>query len=143
MATIRVADARERTALRATVDETVADELGSSDITANVIHPASTATERIPALLERLASQSGVDLAEAAPGMAQRTSNRRYNTAQDINDVAVFLASELDVAINGEAIDATGVLRGRFRATAREAPSDDSHQCGRGRFELLKGPGRA
>lgn len=92
----------------------VADELGPSGITANVIHPGFTATERTPALLERLAAQAGVDAAEAARRVAQRTSNRRYNTAQDIAGVAVFLASEQGIALNGEVLYATGGVAGHI-----------------------------
>lgn len=93
--------------------KTLADELGSYGITANVIHPGPTRTERTPAVLAERAGQEGISIKEAEQRMAAGTVIGRVIDASEIAYLTVFLASPKAGAITGEVIEASGGASGR------------------------------
>jgi NAD(P)-dependent dehydrogenase (short-subunit alcohol dehydrogenase family) len=74
--------------------KTLADQLGPHGITVNLVHPGATRTERTTE--------------EAARRAGQSNAIRRMVEAQEIGQVATFLASTKAAAITGIAIDASG-----------------------------------
>ena len=78
--------------------KTLSDQLGPDGITANLVHPGSTRTER-----------TGPEQEERA---AQTTSTRRMVDASEIGYVVTFLASARATAITGEVIAAGGGVPG-------------------------------
>jgi len=90
------------------LSKSMAHALGPNGITTNALLPALVATE---SLNERLAAQAGyMGLSPEAllASNIQQTPIRRLVTADDIANVALFLASPLSIAINGEAIAVGG-----------------------------------
>jgi NAD(P)-dependent dehydrogenase (short-subunit alcohol dehydrogenase family) len=73
--------------------KTLADQLGQSGITVNLVHPGATRTERTDAETERRVSSNAI---------------RRIVGAQEIAQVVTFLASTKAANITGVAIDASG-----------------------------------
>ena len=88
--------------------KTLADELGPSGITVNVIHPGTTRTERTQSNWATQAERQGVSLEETERRMASGNAIRRIVDASEIAYVAAFLASEKAAAITGEVIVASG-----------------------------------
>ena len=78
--------------------KTLSDQLGPNGITANLVHPGSTRTERTDSEQEDRA--------------AQTTSTRRMVDASEIGYVVTFLASTRATAITGETIAAGGGMPG-------------------------------
>jgi NAD(P)-dependent dehydrogenase (short-subunit alcohol dehydrogenase family) len=74
--------------------KTLADQLGPHGITVNLVHPGATRTERTTE--------------EAARRAGQSNAIRRMVDAQEIGQVATFLASTKAASITGIAIDASG-----------------------------------
>lgn len=74
--------------------KTLADQLGTHGITVNLVHPGATRTERTTE--------------EAARRAGQGNAIHRMVDAQEIGQVATFLASTKAAAITGVAIDASG-----------------------------------
>src|SRR5215470_14771333 len=73
--------------------KTLADQLGQSGITVNLVHPGATRTERTDAETERRASSNAI---------------RRIVDAKEIAQVVTFLASMKAANITGVAIDGSG-----------------------------------
>src|SRR5437016_11467798 len=73
--------------------KTLADQLGQSGITVNLVHPGATRTERTDAETERRASSNAI---------------RRIVDAREIAQVVTFLASTKAANITGVAIDGSG-----------------------------------
>ena len=73
--------------------KTLADQLGPSGITVNLVHPGATRTERTDAETEKRASSNAI---------------RRIVDASEIGQVVTFLASAKAAAVTGVAIDASG-----------------------------------
>lgn len=78
--------------------KTLSDQLGPDGITANLVHPGSTRTER-----------TGPEQEERA---AQTNATRRMVDASEIGYVVTFLASTKATAITGEVIAAGGGVVG-------------------------------
>ncbi len=73
--------------------KTLADELGASGITVNLVHPGQTRTERTDPETERRAASNAI---------------RRIVDASEIAQVVTFLASTKAANVTGVAIDASG-----------------------------------
>src|SRR5438067_329953 len=84
--------ARDRRVLEEAA-KTLADQLGQSGITVNLVHPGATRTERTDAETERRASSNAI---------------RRIVDAKEIAQVVTFLASTKAANVTGVAIDASG-----------------------------------
>lgn len=86
----------------------LADQLGPHGITANLVHPGTTWTERSSAMYAERAQQEGVSSEKLIQRISQNNAIRRIVEAQEIGQVVTFLASPKAAAITGVSIDASG-----------------------------------
>ena len=96
----------------AALTKNVADELGAQHISAVVVHPATTRTERTPAVIDAIAKRRGQTPAEVEAQMNSANLLGRLVDAQEVAWVVAFLCSPKAVAINGDAIVVGGGIRG-------------------------------
>jgi NAD(P)-dependent dehydrogenase (short-subunit alcohol dehydrogenase family) len=83
----------------AAMTKNLADELGAQGVNVTVVHPGMTRTEKpLDPEVER--------------GAAERVSIGRIVTAAEVADVVTFIASPRSVALNGDAVVASGGARG-------------------------------
>lgn len=83
-------------------------QVASQGITANVVHPPFTKTDRYPARRAALAKQLGVSEAEADARYASQFPIGRIVEPSDIAPMVLFLASPLASAITGQSIAIDG-----------------------------------
>lgn len=88
----------------------LAVELGSRDITVNVICPGSVETEMFRDVLKRLSAESGKPLEEITREQTSIIPLRRFQQPEDVAALALFLASDSAGNISGEAINLDGGL---------------------------------
>jgi NAD(P)-dependent dehydrogenase (short-subunit alcohol dehydrogenase family) len=88
--------------------KTVAMELGPFGIRANAICPGSVEGPRIDGVLERSAAVKGTDAATLREAWKQGISMRSLVKAEDIADMAVFLASDGARMVSGQVIAVDG-----------------------------------
>jgi len=88
--------------------KTLADQLGQHGITANLVHPGTTRTERSGPMYAERAQREGTTAAEIERTIGQNNAIRRIVDAAEIGHVVAFLASPKAAAITGVAIDASG-----------------------------------
>src|SRR5437899_2435849 len=69
--------------------KTLADQLGASGITVNLVHPGATRTERTDAETERRASSNAIRRIVDAKEIAQVVTDRYLEVRRDANDVVV------------------------------------------------------
>jgi NAD(P)-dependent dehydrogenase (short-subunit alcohol dehydrogenase family) len=86
----------------------LAEELGPWGITANLVHPGTTRTERSGPMYEEQARREGITVAEVEARIAANNSTKRIVDASELAYVVVFLASPRSIAISGEVIAAGG-----------------------------------
>ena len=86
----------------------LAQQLGPSGITVNLVHPGATRTERSGPAYEERARQEGITVAEVEARVAANNATRRIVDASELAYVVAFLASPRSVAISGEVIAAGG-----------------------------------
>jgi NAD(P)-dependent dehydrogenase (short-subunit alcohol dehydrogenase family) len=96
----------------AAMTKNLADELGPSGVNVTVVHPGATRTETFLAGVESLALSRGVSAGEAEREFAAAVSIGRLVTPEEVASVVAFLASPLSVALNGDALIASGGARG-------------------------------
>ena len=96
----------------AALTKNVADELAAQRITAVVVHPATTRTERTPAVIDATATRRGVTTQEVEAQMNSANLLGRLVDAQEVAYVVTFLCSPKAVVINGDAIVVGGGIRG-------------------------------
>jgi NAD(P)-dependent dehydrogenase (short-subunit alcohol dehydrogenase family) len=90
----------------------LADELGSKGINVTVVHPGMTRTERTPQAFEAMAGARGTTVEELEERLESAVSIGRLVTAEEVAAVVTFLASPRSIALNGDAIVASGGARG-------------------------------
>jgi NAD(P)-dependent dehydrogenase (short-subunit alcohol dehydrogenase family) len=95
----------------AALTKNVADELAAQHIAAVVVHPATTRTERTPAI-EAIAKRRGLSGPEVEAQMNAANLLGRLVEAEEVAWVVAFLCSPKAVAINGDAIVVGGGVRG-------------------------------
>ena len=88
--------------------KTWAMELGASGIRVNALCPGSVDGPRIDAVIERDAAKRGVSTTAVRDIYAQQSSMGIFVQAQDIANMALFLASDLGATISGQAIAIDG-----------------------------------
>lgn len=88
--------------------KTLAMELGPWGIRVNAICPGSVQGERIDRVIEEDARRRGKSAAEIRDSYQRQTSLRRFVSAEEVADMAVFLASDLSSAISGQAMSVDG-----------------------------------
>jgi len=90
----------------------LADELGPSGVTVNVVHPGTTRTETLADQLARRAERIGTTPEAVEAALASEVALGRLMTAEEVAWVIAFLASERGVAVNGDVVVASGGIRG-------------------------------
>lgn len=88
--------------------KTWAMELGPYNIRVNAICPGSVAGSRIDAVIERDAAQRGMSEGEIRDVYQRQSSMRDFVKAEDVANMAVYLASELGAAVSGQALGVDG-----------------------------------
>lgn len=88
--------------------KTLAMELGPYGIRANAICPGAVEGPRMTGVMEREAKAKGMSYAEVYKGYATGTSLGRLIEAQDIAEMAVFLASDAARMVSGQVIAVDG-----------------------------------
>ena len=86
----------------------LAEDLGQSGVTVNIVHPGTTRTERSAAMYEQEARRSGSTVAEVESKVASGNSTKRIVDASELAYIVAFLASPRSIAISGEVISASG-----------------------------------
>jgi NAD(P)-dependent dehydrogenase (short-subunit alcohol dehydrogenase family) len=90
----------------------VADELAASHITAVVVHPSTTRTEKTPGVIDAVAKHRGVTTQEVEAQMGATNLLGRLVDSQEVAWVVAFLCSPKAVSINGDAVVVGGGIRG-------------------------------
>lgn len=103
-----------RNAAVVAMTKNLADELGPLGINVTSLHPGWTRTERTEESLDSLAEASGRSRPELEAARIATISIGRMVTAEELANVAAFLASPKSVAINGDAIYVGGGVRGQI-----------------------------
>jgi NAD(P)-dependent dehydrogenase (short-subunit alcohol dehydrogenase family) len=88
--------------------KTLAMELGAHGIRVNAICPGSVEGERMDRVIAKEAQARNISETELRQGYADCVSLRRFVTAEDIADAAIFLASPAAKNISGMAIPVDG-----------------------------------
>ena len=88
--------------------KTWAMELGPFKIRVNAICPGSVSGPRIDAVIERDAAERGMSTAEIRDVYQRQSSMRRFTDAEDVANMAVFLASPLGAGVSGQALGVDG-----------------------------------
>lgn len=88
--------------------KTLAMELGPYGIRANAIAPGAVEGPRMEGVLAREAAAKGLTRDQVYAGYASGTSMQRFVTAQDIANMAVFLASDSARLVSGQVIAVDG-----------------------------------
>ena len=96
----------------AAMTKNLADELGPKGINVTVVHPGMTITEGTPERFRAIAAAQGRDPNAIEAELASRVSIGRLVRAEEVADVIAFLASPRSIALNGDAIVASGGARG-------------------------------
>jgi NAD(P)-dependent dehydrogenase (short-subunit alcohol dehydrogenase family) len=86
-------------------------ELGPDNIRVNALLPGMVAGPRVDQIIARKAESRGIPYEEMEREFLDTISLRRSVTAQDVADVAVFLASPAGRNISGQAIAVDGDMR--------------------------------
>ena len=88
--------------------KSLAIELGEAGIRVNAILPGAVAGDRIDRVIDAKAKQAGVSFDAMRDEFLEKTSLRRFVTADDIANAIVFLASPLGANISGHALPVDG-----------------------------------
>jgi NAD(P)-dependent dehydrogenase (short-subunit alcohol dehydrogenase family) len=101
-----------RNAAVVALTKSLADELGPAGVNVTVVHPGWTRTEKSDAVHAEIARRTGGDVESVERARAAEVSIGRLVTAAEVADVVVFLASPRSVALNGDAVLASGGVVG-------------------------------
>jgi NAD(P)-dependent dehydrogenase (short-subunit alcohol dehydrogenase family) len=96
----------------AAMTKNLADEYGALGINVTVVHPGMTRTERTPETLAALGRARDTTPERVEQALAAGVAIGRLVTAEEVAAVVAFLASPRSVALNGDAIVASGGARG-------------------------------
>lgn len=92
--------------------KTWAMELGPHGIRVNAISPGSVEGPRIDAVIERDAKTRGLTVDEVRAVYLRQTSMRTFISADDVANMAVFLASDGAAHVSGQVIAVDGYTEG-------------------------------
>lgn len=79
-------------------------EVGTDNIRVNAIQPGPVEGERIDRVIAAKAAATGISFEAQRANTLERTSMREFVTAQDIANMALYLASDMGRHITGQAI---------------------------------------
>jgi NAD(P)-dependent dehydrogenase (short-subunit alcohol dehydrogenase family) len=88
--------------------QSLAIELGPSKIRVNAIQPGPVAGPRIERVIAAKAKAVGISYKAQEKTMLSKVSLRRFVTAEDIANTALFLCSKEGASISGQAISVCG-----------------------------------
>ena len=88
--------------------KTLAMELGPFGIRANAICPSSVEGDRIDAVIERDAGRRGKSTEEVRKMYMRQSSMRSFVSAEDVANLALFLASDKSAKMSGQALGLDG-----------------------------------
>lgn len=88
--------------------KTLANEVAAFGITVNNILPGATNTLRLETIIKNKAEKLGADQGKVSEEMISEIPMKRFGTAQEIANAAVFLASDLASYITGINIPVDG-----------------------------------
>lgn len=88
--------------------KSMANELGGFGITVNNVLPGFTATSRLESLVATKARQQNLSVEEVEQHMQAEIPAGRFGTAEEVAQMAVFLASPAAAYINGVSIAVDG-----------------------------------
>jgi NAD(P)-dependent dehydrogenase (short-subunit alcohol dehydrogenase family) len=88
--------------------ETLAMELGPHHIRANCIQPGFVAGPRIDRVIAAKAEARGIGIEQQTSEFLSRVSLREFVTADDIANMALFLASDAGRHVSGQALSVCG-----------------------------------
>ena len=92
--------------------KTWAMELGPHSIRVNAISPGSVEGPRIDAVIRRDAEARGVSPEDVRDVYLRQTSMRTFISANDVADMALFLASDAASKVTGQVIAVDGYTEG-------------------------------
>jgi NAD(P)-dependent dehydrogenase (short-subunit alcohol dehydrogenase family) len=90
----------------------LADELGPSGITVTAVHPSITLIESVSRRIAEQATARHIPTDEVMAELGARSSSSRLVDPVEVAWVITFLASPRSIAINGDAVDVSGGIRG-------------------------------
>lgn len=96
----------------AAMSKNLADELGPAGINVVTVHPGPTRTGTFMSNLEERAAALGCNRDELERQIVASTSIARMVEPEEVAAVVAFLASPLSVALNGDAVIASGGVKG-------------------------------
>lgn len=88
-----------------TLTKVYAQQLGPSNVRVNCVVPGYIESEDLERFFVMTGEARGISGADARAGAAGATCLRRFPTAHEVADAAVFFASDLSAAITGQALD--------------------------------------
>ena len=88
--------------------KTLAIELGAANVRVNAICPGSIEGDRMERVLSIESEATGRKLEDIRAKYMAGVSLRRFVTARDVSDMAVFLASDASRNVTGQAISVDG-----------------------------------
>lgn len=88
--------------------KTLANEIGQFGITVNNILPGFTKTQRLSSLIDTIAASKNTSAAVVSDSMEAEVPAKRFGTAQEIANVAAFLATPAAAYVNGTNIPVDG-----------------------------------
>ena len=91
--------------------KSLALEAGADGIRVNCIQPGNVEGERIDRVIAAKAKASGVSFERQKQTLLETTSLRTFVTAQDIANMALFLATDAGKRISGQALSVCGDLQ--------------------------------
>lgn len=93
------------------MSKNLAEELAGTGVTAVVVHPGFTKTDKVAKMIADEASRNGKSEVEVESGFASGNLNGYLPSPEDIGAIIAFLASDRARAINGDVIAAAGGAR--------------------------------
>ena len=88
--------------------KTLAMELGPFGVRVNAICPSSVEGDRIDAVIERDAGRRGKSVEEVREMYMRQSSMRSFVSAEDVANLALFLASDKSAKMSGQALGLDG-----------------------------------
>lgn len=88
--------------------KTMAMELGDDQIRVNAICPGSVAGKRIETVMQKEAKTRGINFDDVKASYTRQVSLKTFVEAEDVGNLALFLASSLGAKISGQVLGVDG-----------------------------------